>query len=37
MHGHTCRDFTQVVWRHGEEFTRDGTACYRDGEWEFES
>src|ERR1700690_444666 len=37
MHGHTCRDFTKVVWRHGEEFSRDGRACYRDGEWEFES
>jgi len=36
-YGHTCRDFTQVVYRHGEEFSRDGTACYRDGEWEFES
>src|SRR3569623_1168362 len=31
-----CRDFTQVVYRHGREFDRDGTACRRrDGEWEF--
>jgi surface antigen len=36
-YGHTCRDFTQVVWRNGEQFSRDGTACYRDGEWQFES
>ena len=36
-HGHTCRDFIQVVWRHGEQFSRDGTACYRHGEWEFET
>jgi surface antigen len=36
-YGHTCRDFTQVVYRHGEQFSRDGTACYRDGEWQFES
>ena len=31
-----CRDFTQVVYRRGREFDRDGTACQRrDGEWEF--
>ena len=36
-YGRTCRDFPQVVWRHGEEFSRDGTACYREGEWEFAS
>src|ERR1019366_5891936 len=31
-----CRDFTQVVYRNGREFDRDGTACRRrDGEWEF--
>ncbi|MEI9888274.1 MAG: hypothetical protein WDN08_17605 [Rhizomicrobium sp.] len=36
-HGRLCRDFTQVVYRHGQEYTRDGTACLRDGEWEFES
>jgi len=31
-----CRDFTQVVYRHGREFDRNGTACQRrDGEWEF--
>jgi len=36
-HGHLCRDFTQVVYRHGREFSRDGTACFRHGEWEFET
>ena len=31
-----CRDFTQVVYRHGREFDREGTACRRrNGEWEF--
>ena len=31
-----CRDFTQVVYRRGREFDRDGTACQRrDGEWGF--
>jgi surface antigen len=35
-HGHVCRDFTQVVYRHGQEFDHDGTACFRHGEWEFE-
>ena len=31
-----CRDFTQVVYRHGREFDRHGTACQRrNGEWEF--
>ena len=31
-----CRDFTQVVYRHGREFDRHGTACRRrGGEWEF--
>ena len=31
-----CRDFTQVVYRHGREFDRNGTACRRrDGDWEF--
>lgn len=35
-HGRLCRDFTQVVYRHGREFDRDGTACLRrNGEWEF--
>ena len=34
--GRLCRDFTQVVYRRGREFDRDGTACRRrDGEWEF--
>ena len=26
-----CRDFTQVVYRRGREFDRDGTACRRRG------
>jgi surface antigen len=31
-----CRDFTQVVYRHGREYDRMGTACRRpNGEWEF--
>jgi surface antigen len=34
--GRLCRDFTQVVYRHGQEFSRDGTACRHHGEWEFE-
>lgn len=35
-HGRICRDFTQVVYRRGREFDREGTACLRrDGEWEF--
>ncbi|HEY0303147.1 MAG TPA: glycine zipper domain-containing protein [Rhizomicrobium sp.] len=34
-HGHKCRDFTQVVYRRGQEYTRDGTACHYDGEWHF--
>ncbi len=34
--GHLCRDFTQVVYRHGRDYSRDGTACFRHGEWEFE-
>lgn len=30
-----CRDFTQVVYRRGREFDRNGTACRRpDGEWD---
>lgn len=34
--GRQCRDFTQVVYRRGREFDRDGTACRRpNGEWEF--
>jgi len=31
---HWCRDFHQVVWRHGDRRERDGTACRRHGEWE---
>ena len=35
-HGQICRDFTQVVYRRGREFDRDGTACLRrNGAWEF--
>lgn len=31
-HGRRCVDFTQVMWRHGDRFSRDGVACrYRDG------
>jgi len=31
-----CRDFTQVVYRHGRQFVRHGTACRRrNGAWEF--
>lgn len=31
-----CRDFTVVTWRHGDEYSRDGTACrYEGGEWHF--
>jgi surface antigen len=34
--GRLCRDFTQVVYRHGREFDRQGTACRRrDGDWVF--
>jgi surface antigen len=34
--GRLCRDFTQVTYRRGREFDRDGTACLRrNGEWEF--
>jgi surface antigen len=32
--GRRCKDFTQVVWHHGDRFSRDGTACRRHGEWE---
>lgn len=33
--GQICRDFTQVVYRRGRQFDREGTACQRhDGEWE---
>ena len=35
--GYLCRDFTQVVWRKDREYSRDGTACRRHGEWEIES
>lgn len=31
-----CRDFTVVTYRHGDEYTHDGTACrYQDGNWHF--
>lgn len=33
-HGHLCRDFEQVTYRHGREVVREGTACRRHGEWE---
>jgi surface antigen len=35
--GRICRDFTQVVYRRGRDFTRYGTACmnHRGGDWEF--
>jgi len=37
MRGEICRDFTQVVYRRGREFTRNGTACQprRGGDWRF--
>jgi surface antigen len=35
--GELCRDFTQVVWYRGREYTRDGTACRRHGDWEIET
>lgn len=32
--GRVCRDFVQVVYRHGREIRREGTACrYRGGDW----
>ena len=35
--GEICRDFTQVVYRRGREFIREGTACrpMRGGDWAF--
>lgn len=34
-YGQLCRDFTQVVYRRGRQFDREGTACLRrDGVWE---
>jgi len=32
-----CRDFTQVVYRHGREFRKNGTACRdrRGSDWQF--
>jgi surface antigen len=32
-----CRDFTQVVYRHGRQYDRRGTACrpIRGGDWAF--
>ena len=37
MRGEICRDFTQVVYRRGREFTREGTACrpMRNQQWAF--
>lgn len=35
MDGRRCRDVTAVVWRHGDRFSRDATACRRHGEWNF--
>jgi surface antigen len=32
-----CRDFTEVTYRNGQEFSRNGTACRQeDGNWHFE-
>jgi len=34
--GRLCRDFEETSWHHGEEYTRQGTACRdHDGEWRF--
>lgn len=34
--GRRCREFTTDTWHHGQEFRRDGTACYGpDGYWHF--
>ncbi len=33
--GHRCRDVTAVVWRHGDRYTHDDTACRHRGQWEF--
>ncbi|MEJ0025520.1 MAG: hypothetical protein WDN01_05780 [Rhizomicrobium sp.] len=33
--GRRCRDFTQVVWRHGDRLERNGTVCRRHHEWQF--
>lgn len=36
VRGEVCRDFTQVTYRKGREFTRNGTACRpARGEWYF--
>jgi surface antigen len=32
--GRWCKDFTQVVWHHGDRMERNGTVCRRHGEWE---
>jgi len=38
VRGEICRDFTQVTYRRGREFTRQGTACRpARGEWYFTS
>jgi len=33
--GHRCRDFTQVVWHHGDRVEHNGTVCRRHHEWEY--
>ena len=33
--GHRCKDFTQVVWHHGDREEHNGTVCHRHGEWKF--
>ena len=37
VRGEICRDFTQVTYRRGREFTRQGTACRsaRNQQWAF--
>jgi surface antigen len=31
--GNRCREFTTVTYSHGEEYRRNGVACYDGGEW----
>ena len=35
--GRPCKDFTQVVWHHGDRYERNGTACRYEGRWEIVS